>query len=239
MKIISVVIPAWNEVVGIEKTIKSIPKNVLENAGYSVQVLVIDGDSNDQTADLAKMLGAEVIVEKRRGYGRAYKTGFANAKGDIIVTSDADGTYPMKAIPDLVRILEDNNLDFITTNRLVNMEKDAMSFRNKLGNRILAFEVKILFNLNINDPESGMWVFKRNILKQLNLKSDGNTFSHEIKLESCYFVKCHWQELSIYYGIRSGNATKLTNGFDGWKAGFANLFDIINTRLKKVRTIQI
>ena len=198
-----------------------------------MQILVIDRCSNDKTAELAKKLGAEVIIEPRRGYGRAYKTGFANAKGDIIVTTDGDGTYPLEDIPKLVKILEDRTLDFITTNRLTNMKKGTMSFRNKVGNTILALEVRLLFNLKMKDPESGMWLFKRNILDQLILKSDGNMFSHEIKLEACYFVKYRWQELPIQYEVRSGNTTKLTNGLDGWKAGFANLYDIAIKRLKR------
>lgn len=232
-KKISVVIPALNEREGIVKTIKSIPKTELEEMGYEVQVLVVDGGSDDGTTELAKEAGAEVIVERRRGYGRAYKTGFAHAKGDIIVTADADATYPMEDIPRLIKILEEEGLDFITTNRFAQMEKGAMSFRNKVGNMILAMEVKYLFGLNMKDPESGMWVFKKNILNQLKLSSDSNTFSHEIKIEACYFNKCQWKEVPIQYKTRKGGRVKLTSGWKGWKAGFANLFNIAKKRLSR------
>lgn len=233
VKSISVIIPAWNEEACIEETIKGVPSSELEAAGYTVQILVVDGDSNDGTVDLARRAGAEVITELRRGYGRAYKTGFATAKGDIIVTVDADGTYPVQDIPKLVRLLEDERLDFITTNRFALMGKGVMSFRNRIGNTILAIETRLFYNLKMRDPESGMWVFRRNILDGLKLKKDNNTFSHEIKLEACYFVKCQWREVPIRYYSRAGGQVKLTDGWDGWKAGFANLFHIAMKRLKR------
>lgn len=231
MNTISIVIPAWNERVGITSTINAIPKAELENSGYSVQILVVDGGSEDNTVELAKSAGADVIIETKRGYGRAYKTGFTHVNGKIIVTADADNTYPMKDILRLVNMLENENLDFITVNRLTDMEKGAMSLRNQIGNSILAVETKLLFNLKMKDPESGMWVFRRNILEKLKLDSDSNVFSHEIKIEACYFAKCRWKEVPGRYKIRYGSKGKLTNEWTGWEAGFNNLFHIIKKRL--------
>jgi hypothetical protein len=111
------------------------------------------------------------------------------------------------------------------------MEKGAMSLRNKMGNSILALETRLLYNVRMKDPESGMWVFKRDILSRLKIKTDNNTFSHEIKLEACFFAKCNWKEVPIHYVSRSSGLVKLTIGWTGWKAGFANLFHIIKKRL--------
>jgi glycosyltransferase involved in cell wall biosynthesis len=233
MKTICVVIPAWNERDGMEKTIKAIPKSELKNAGYEVQVLVVDGGSVDGTAELAKEAGAEVIIEPRRGYGRAYKTGFAHAKSDIIITADADGTYPLEDIPRLLRIMKEEKLDFLTTNRLGFMEKGAMSFRNKLGNTILGWEIRLLFGINIKDPESGMWIFKIDILPSLRLDSDIWPFSHEIKIEACYFNKCCWREVPIRYKARYGGIVKLTGGWNGWKAGVTDLLNIVKKRVAR------
>ena len=138
MKKISVVLPAWNEKGGITQTIQEIPKAELLRMGYDLQVVVVDGNSDDGTPELASSAGAEVVVEPRKGYGRAYKTGFARAQGDIIATADADFTYPMETLPQLIDTLEREGLDFITTNRFAMMDKGAMSFRNRLGNAILA-----------------------------------------------------------------------------------------------------
>ena len=227
MSKISIVIPALNESDGIEKTIQAIPRHELENMGYEVQILVIDNGSSDGTGELARRAGAEVITEPRRGYGKAYMVGFANAVGEIIATADADLTYPIEDIPRLLAILEQEELDFLTTNRFALMRKGAMSFRNRLGNRVLSLTVRLLFGLNMRDPESGMWVFRRDILDNLRLDSNIWPFSHELKLEACYFNKCRWRELPIQYRVRAGK-TKLLSG---WEVGFTDLFHIIKKRI--------
>jgi len=222
---ISIIIPALNEEEGIEATISSIPRAELEKMGYEVQILVVDGNSEDKTAKLARKAGAEVVVEIRRGYGRAFKTGFAHAEGDIIATADADATYPVEDIPELVQTLEREGLDFLTTNRFALMDTDAMSLRRKIGNTILNLTTKILFGLNIEDCQSGMWVFRRSILDKLVLRSN-TPFSQEIKIEACHFARCNWREVPIKYHIRVGRAK-----CGGWKVGITNLADLIRKRL--------
>ena len=224
-KKISIVIPALNERDGIEKTIEAVPKEELKKIGYETQILVVDNGSDDGTPELARQAGAEVIFEPKRGYGSALKAGFANATGDIISTADADATYPLEAIPRLVGILEQENLDFITTNRFALMDKAAMSFRNKVGNAILTLTTRILFRINIKDCQSGMWVFKRSILDKLMLKSN-TPLSQEIKIEACHFARCRWKEVPIEYYPRLGEAK-----CGGWKVGFTNLCDLFRKRL--------
>lgn len=227
MEKISIVIPALNEREGIKKTIEAVPKEELEKMGYEIQILVVDNGSDDGTGELAREAGAEVVFEPRHGYGRAFKAGFARAKGDIIATVDADATYPLEDIPRLVEILEQERLDFLTTNRFALMGEDAMSFRNKLGNTILALTTRLLFRLNMRDPESGMWVFRKDILDKCILGSNVWPFSHELKLEACYFNRCRWREMPIQYRVRTGE-TKLLSG---WKVGFTDLFHIIKKRI--------
>lgn len=222
---ISIIIPALNEEEGIVGTISAIPRTELEAMGYEVQILVVDGNSNDRTRELAREAGAEVIVEPRRGYGIAFKTGFAHAKSDIIATADADATYPVDDIPRLVQTLEREGLDFLTTNRFALMSKDAMSFRNKIGNTILTLTTRILFQLNIKDCQSGMWVFRKSILDRLVLRSN-TPFSQEIKIEACHFARCRWREVPIKYYPRLGKAK-----CGGWKVGFTNLGDLLKKRL--------
>ena len=84
---VTVVIPTRNEEEAIVDTIRSVP-----NDGWCdrLDFLIIDGNSTDSTRELAKAEGATVYLEPRKGYGRAYKTGFSMAPGDIIVTMDAD-----------------------------------------------------------------------------------------------------------------------------------------------------
>ena len=224
---LTIVIPARNEKGGIEGTIHAIPKDELEGMGYEVEVLVVDNGSDDGTGELAKRAGAEVVFEPRPGYGQAYKTGFAHATSDIIATADADLTYPIDDIPRLVKTLEEEKLDFLTTNRFALMDRGAMSFRNKVGNTALSLATRILFRLKLRDPESGMWVFRKNVLNKAKLGSDTWPFSHELKIEVCYYTRCRWKEVPIRYGGRSGE-TKLLSG---WKVGFTDLFHIMKKRI--------
>jgi hypothetical protein len=184
-KSLTVIIPVINEATGITATIKRIQVDRLRKLGYDVDLIVVDGGSTDSTAELARRLGARVVVEPRRGYGRAYKTGFSIAKGDIIVTLDGDDTYPAELIPTLVRYLSDNNLNFINTNRLSSSLTSSMPLINKLGNFVLSTTLRILFGIRLYDSQSGMWIFRRKILRDIMPNADGMTFSEEIKVKAC------------------------------------------------------
>ena len=229
MKSISIVVPAFNEQAGIAKTISAVPRAELENKGYDVQVLVVDNVSTDDTAKLAREAGADVISESRKGYGYAYKAGFAAARGDIIATADADHTYPVEDIPALLDIFNGDQLQFLTTNRFANLTKDAMSAKHRVGNTILSLEVKFLYGLNMRDPESGMWLFQKKILDDLRISSNYWPFSHELKIEACFYNKFRWQEVGIKYRGRVGKS-KITSG---WGVGFWDLFHIATKRFKR------
>ncbi len=223
MNKISIVIPTLNEEKGIGDTIKKIPFQELGE----IEIIIVDGDSKDKTREIAEKLGAKVIIEKRKGYGRAYKTGFENFTGDILVTLDGDGTYPADEIPKLVELLKNENLDFITTDRFRKMEEGAMSFRNKFGNKILSLTSNVLFFVGFEDSQSGMWVFTKNCWNKIkdNVKSDGMPFSQEIKIEAYKKLKC--KEVPIRYGIRKGKP-KLNARTDG----LGNLFALIDKRIR-------
>ena len=225
-KRISIVIPALNEEEGIEKTIGAIPRKELEGMNYEVQIIVVDNDSQDGTGELAKKAGAEVIFERRRGYGSANKAGFHYASGDIIAAADADASYPVEDIPRLVKLLEIGDLDFVTTDRFTLLEKGVMPFRNRVGNKILTLAMRLLFRIDIKDSQSGMWVFRKSLLDRMVLKFDTMAFSEELKVEACYFSKARWREVPIKYRARLGEV-KLR----GWRDGFGNLCRLIKKRI--------
>ena len=211
---ISIIIPTLNEEKAIGKVLREIPKKALKRE-HELEILVIDGASTDNTRSIARKLGAKVITENRKGYGRAYKTGFKHATGDIIVTADGDYTYSMSIIPSLIEKLEKENLDFITTNRFRYMDKKSMTTMHNIGNRILTLTTQLLFHIKIKDSQSGMWIFRKNILKELNLKSDSMSFSEEIKIEA-YNKGFKCAEIPIRYRMRIGNI-KLNSFKDGIK----------------------
>lgn len=225
MKKVTVVIPALNEEQGIGLVLKEIPVNKLMDMGYETEVMVVDNGSTDRTRHIAKQHGAIVLVQPVRGYGNAYKAGFANASGDIIATGDADHTYPFEDLPEMIEKMEKEDLDFISTNRLAHINREIMKASHIFGNRIFTAITKILFNLPIIDTQSGMWIFRREIWDELDVRSPGMAFSQELKIEA-YLRGFKCAEFPIKYRIRTG-VTKLNTLKDGIKV----LFRIFHKRL--------
>ena len=197
------------------------------------EYLVIDGASTDGTARLAESEGARVIVETRRGYGRAYRTGFANALGDVIATLDGDATYPAEEIPGLVRRLIDRDLDFITCDRLAHVDRHAMTTEHRIGNWVLNSFLRIAYahylreagGVTLADSQSGMWVFRRSVLDHVTLNEDGMAMSEEFKLE-VILQGLRFDEVPIRYAERWG-APKLSS----WRDGRRNLMFLWRKRL--------
>jgi len=189
------------------------------------EVIVVDTNSKDRTREIAASKGAVVIDEPRRGYGRAYKTGFEKARGETIATLDADLTYPASDIPALVDMLDVKGLDFITTNRFARMDKGAMSAKHRFGNWVLSTTMRVLFRARLKDSQSGMWVFRKSILPKINLESDGMAMSEELKAEA--FKKVRSAEVPISYRPRVGEV-KLSS----WKDGLGNLRFLFRKRFR-------
>src|SRR3954471_22357989 len=157
---ITVIIPCLNEELGIEKILRAMPEFVDE-------VVVVDNNSTDRTSEVAAGLGAKVVREDIRGYGRAYKRGFACATSDIIVTLDGDHSYPVDALSYLIEAFRHLEVDFLNASRFPVRDTRAMSLKNKFGNLILSMAMSMLFFRWVRDSQSGMWVFRRSILKQM------------------------------------------------------------------------
>ena len=180
---------------------------------------MVDGDSKDKTQEIAKNKGAKIIIEKRKGYGRAYKTGMPKATGDIIVTGDADATYPFDRIHHYIKLLIDTNLDFITTDRFSELKHGSMSMKHYFGNLILATALRILFLIRIRDSQSGMWIFKKEALDKIQSLedfNDGMPFSEELKIEMFSNKDIKSIEIPSALYAREGEV-KLQSFTDGWK----------------------
>ena len=205
---LSVVIPCYNEEDGVREVIGRMPPAVDE-------VVVVDNNCTDRTAEVAASLGARVVPEKTPGYGAAYKAGLRAASGDVVITLDGDGTYPPEEIPRLVDELVDKGWDFLSASRFPLTDRRAMHLSNRLGNWVLTVAAAVLFFKPIHDSQSGMWVFRRRVLERLRLTSDGMAFSEEIKLEAL-LRGLRFGEGHIPYGARIGEV-KLQKWRDGWE----------------------
>src|SRR5579871_5431071 len=174
---ITVIIPCLNEEQGIEGVLRAMPDFVDE-------VIVVDNGSTDRTSDVATALGAKVIREDVRGYGRSYKRGFSGATGDLIITLDGDHSYPVDALSYLIEAFLHLDVDFLNASRFPVRDRQAMSLKHKFGNLLLSLAMSVLFFRWVRDSQSGMWVLRRSILKEMKLESDGMAFSEEIKIEA-------------------------------------------------------
>src|SRR5215831_5547802 len=135
---ITVIIPCLNEEQGVEQVLRAMPD-------YVDEVIVVDNNSTDRTSEVAASLGAQVIREDVRGYGRSYKRGFARASGDLIITLDGDHSYPVDAISYLIEAFLHLEVDFLNASRFPVRDHHAMSFKNKLGNLVLSLAMSVLY----------------------------------------------------------------------------------------------
>ncbi len=219
-KRISLVIPCRNEARALKAVLNKLPKEIDE-------VVVVDNNSTDSTAETAKTFGAKIFIEKRSksgiGYGYALQKGLEQAEGDILVCMDGDGSYPTREIVKIVNYLLKNNLDFISCNRLPFKDPKKMSSVRSLGVKILNLMILILFGYKIKDSLSGMWIFRKNVLKKTELSEGNWNFSLEIKLKSINSPGLSFIEYPISYHDRIFDKSK-QNLF---KTGIAHAFYLL------------
>ncbi|MCA9450553.1 MAG: glycosyltransferase family 2 protein, partial [Candidatus Omnitrophica bacterium] len=197
----SILIPAYNEVGGIDQTLAQVQK-ALASIPFDSEILVIDDGSTDGTAE--KIPGTVRLIrhERNRGYGAALKTGLIESEGDVIVILDADLTYPPERIPELLDRLVDRDMVVGArtgaTVHIPMIRRPAKWFLNQLANRVAGQKIP--------DLNSGLRVFRREIaMKYFHLFPDGFSFTTTITLAS--LCDGHRVEfIPIDYTKRSGKS---------------------------------
>jgi glycosyltransferase involved in cell wall biosynthesis len=215
---VSVVIPTINE----EKTIGDVIAGLKKLD--DVEIFVVDTNSTDRTREIAESMGCTVISEPRRGYGRGYKTGLERVTGEIIVCMDGDGTYPTEIVRPFIEILEMDEVDFISGDRITLRTSKNYTTLHYIGNSVLNKAISIFFKISMNDSQSGMWVFRSELYRKMRNLSDGMSFSQDIKIEAIRLGK--FIEIPIKYGVRITKPKLKT-----WRDGFHNLFYIFIKRV--------
>lgn len=193
--------------------------------GRDAEILTVDTDSRDRTNEIARAKGARVVSEPRRGYGRAYKTGFAEARGTYVLTLDADLTYPAAAFRELLPPLESGTADFVAADRISRLSGRAMTGMHRIGNTMLNVAFRALYRFPMRDSQSGMWAFRREILPRLHVIHDGMAFSEELKVEVIR-NGFRYREVPIDYRARLGE--KKIRSF---RDAFDNFFWLFRKRL--------
>ena len=191
MKII-VIIPALNEEASIARVVKSIPRKI---AGISsVSVLVYNDGSNDQTVQVARKAGADLVLSHSRKYGlaRTFKDAVSEALkagADIIVNTDADDQYDQREIAQLVAPIVEGEYDLVIGDRQVT-KLEHMSWTKKYGNRLGSFVMRLLTGTNVTDASSGFRAFTAECAREINIISE-HTYTHEM------IIDAHFKHLRI------------------------------------------
>ena len=213
MKDVAFLLPAYNEEESIGKLIESI-KTLYPNSN----VIVIDNNSTDKTAEIASKLGAEVISEKKQGKAHAMIKGFKHCDSSYVVMLDADNTYDPHDARKLLEPLKRDEADLVLGSRLKGQkQKGSISKTNIIGNHILSFTAS-LFYQPISDVCTGYWAFTKEVIEYLIMTGiDCSGF----ELEAEMFAKISKNkfkiiEIPISYKKRADEA-KLSSIHDGWK----------------------
>jgi glycosyltransferase involved in cell wall biosynthesis len=212
--LVSVVIPCLNEAQNIERCV-ALARQGLEAGGYRGEVIVVDNNSEDASAELARKAGATVVHERRRGYGSAYLAGFATARGRYIVMADADLTYDFNEIPRFVRELEEG-ADFVVGDRMDNIHPGAMPWLHRyVGNPVLTSVLNLFYRTGVKDAHCGMRALRRDVLPRLDLRSTGMEFASEMVIRAAK-EDLQIRQFPIEYHPRAGES-KLSSFRDGWR----------------------
>jgi glycosyltransferase involved in cell wall biosynthesis len=212
--LVSVVIPCLNEEENIEQCVHE-AHQALVAGGLTGEVLVVDNNSDDRSAEIAEAAGARVILERRRGYGSAYLAGFAAARGEYIVMADADLTYDFGEISRFVAELKDG-AQLVMGDRMDNIKPGAMPWLHRyIGNPVLTGILNLFFRTGVGDAHCGMRALRRDVLPSLDLRTTGMEFASEMVIRASK-QKLVIREVPIEYHPRGGES-KLSSFRDGWR----------------------
>jgi len=224
-KKIAVCLPARNESGHLEKIAKTMPKCVDE-------IVVVSNRSFDTTISELQDINIKrlkLVVDDRTidgiGYGFAHMAAMENTDADILISADADMTYPVEDIEEIVTYFVDNNYDFITCTRYPVDKQTKIPFKLQLGVNVLNWETRLLYGFAAQDILSGMWVLTKDASQKLDLRMGGWNLSPEIKIKAFQHPLIRYGEYHIRQKTRAGETKQ-----NYFKTGFDHLLWILLNR---------
>lgn len=223
---LSVIIPVFNEKNSITKIIKKV-----EDVDIPKEIILIDDFSSDGTREIIRdSIDGDNIIKlyhpENLGKGAAIRTGIKSITGDIAIIQDADMEYDPNDYFKLIEPIKRGDADVVYGSRLSGgAPQRVYMFWHLMGNRFLSFMTNLLYNTTLTDMETGYKVFRADIIKSLDLRS--NRFEIEPEITAKIFKrKYRVYELPIsYYGRTYGEGKKIT-----WKDGFGALWTLVKYR---------
>jgi glycosyltransferase involved in cell wall biosynthesis len=212
---ISVIMPALNE----EKAVGNLldrTLNSLQKITSNYEIIVIDDGSKDQTLDICRKKHV-TIIHNRYNFGKGYalREGFRHARGDIIITIDADGDHNPEEIPLLYQELKNGNADVVLGTRFNKKNNHLVTtVFNTFGNKLFNFLIKCLTNHDFTDSQCGFRGFQKKYLKNLPIHSKGYSIETEMLIAlTKKGVRIHEVPISspvTYY--RKSNINRILDG---------------------------
>lgn len=226
---ISLVIPAYNE----EKTVSSVINEF--KSPMIDEIIVVDNNSTDDTAEIAKSNGAIVVAEHRQGYGNAIKAGINRSKGDIIIITEADGTFRSKDLNKLLEYMKDADMVIGTRTTRQMIEQGAnMNWSLRWGNVFLGKFIELLWwgqEPRFTDVGCTFRAIWRNSYLKMEprLRGKGPEFSPEMMIEALK-LRLRIIEIPVSYYRRIGGQSKHSAGLNNIKTGLKMVSLIIQKR---------
>jgi len=225
MKVLSIIIPAYNE----KETISDIIQKVrdVKLAEIEKEIIVVDDGSTDGTRGILKSISGikYIFHEKNQGKGGAIKTGFKNAKGDILLIQDADLEYDPNEYSRLLAPILSGHADVVYGSRFAGGDPHrVLYFFHYSGNRFLTILSNIFTGLNLSDMETCYKVFRREVVNSFKDKIKSRKFGIEPEL-TARVAKGKWRVYEVgvsYYGRTYEEGKKIN-----WKDGLAAIWHII------------
>ena len=222
---LSIVIPVYNE----KDTIDEIVKRV-QSVEFDKEIILVDDCSSDGTRDkIDKICGNNIkklFHDKNKGKGASLRTGFQHATGDIVIIQDADLEYNPNEYSNLIEPIVDGRADVVYGSRFLGGPHSVSFFWHYVGNKILTTLSNMMTNLILTDMETCYKVFKTEIIKDINIRSNRFGFEPEITAKLAK-RKCIIYEMPISYSGRDYDEGKKI----GWKDGVVALYCIVRFRL--------
>jgi len=215
---LSVVIPVYNEADTIEQVVERVLATDLKK-----EVIVIDDGSTDGTNDhLARLAAAEtikvIVHDHNQGKGAALRTGFAAATGDIVIIQDADFEYDPREYAKLIEPIVDGRADAVYGSRFSGGQSHrVLYFWHALGNKLLTLLSNMTTNLNLTDMEVGYKVFRREVIRQIQIKENRFGVEPEITAKLAR-LGCRIFEVGVSYAGRTYDEGKKVGWRDGLRA---------------------